>query len=306
MLKQPPTWRRWLKSRSDRRRIPAFLTAGALSAVGVGLALTWSATATESHTAREIQTDSGEIGISIDLDSLYAAKAAEKPSFDSSFAIAVEPRQTIKGKVSWYGPRFHGRKTASGERFNRNEMTAAHKTLPFGTLVRVINQNTEKSLLVRINDRGPYCGGRVLDLAEGAASRLGIKGSGTGSVRIEIFPTEKESPADIRAFDTDGRLVTLHGYSVLVASMMDFDEAIDLQHRLHGEGHGDVFLAERRHGSTKTYQVYIGLFSSQVSSESLLADISDIYSTATTVRFDDGRATSLKFAALPEGDSARM
>lgn len=88
------------------------------------------------------------------------------------------------GKASWYGPGFNGRMTASGERFNQGAMTAAHKTLPFGTRVRVTDQATGKSVIVVINDRGPYHGGRIIDLSKAAAQRLGMMNAGTASVCI--------------------------------------------------------------------------------------------------------------------------
>ncbi|WP_114768838.1 septal ring lytic transglycosylase RlpA family protein [Microvirga subterranea] len=86
------------------------------------------------------------------------------------------------GKASWYGPGFHGKRTASGERFDTNELTAAHRTLPFGTRVRVVNRKTGQSVVVRINDRGPYAHGRVIDLSRASAQAIGI--SGVGSVEL--------------------------------------------------------------------------------------------------------------------------
>jgi rare lipoprotein A len=86
------------------------------------------------------------------------------------------------GTASWYGPGFNGKKAASGERFNQNAMTAAHKTLPFGTKLKVTNEKTGKSVTVKVNDRGPYRGGRIIDLSKAAASQLGIVGAGTGKV----------------------------------------------------------------------------------------------------------------------------
>ena len=78
--------------------------------------------------------------------------------------------------ASWYGPGFHGRRTANGERFDQDALTAAHKTLPFGTRVRVINHATGRSVVVRINDRGPFVGGRSIDLSRGAARAVGCAG----------------------------------------------------------------------------------------------------------------------------------
>lgn len=92
----------------------------------------------------------------------------------------------MRGRASWYGPRFHGRRTASGERFNAGAYTAAHRSLPFGTKVRVTNLRNGRAVIVRINDRGPYSGGRVIDLSKAAAQAIGMIRSGTAPVRIEI------------------------------------------------------------------------------------------------------------------------
>nr|WP_228040051.1 septal ring lytic transglycosylase RlpA family protein [Nodosilinea sp. LEGE 07088] len=89
-----------------------------------------------------------------------------------------ETHQTFSGIASWYGPYFHGRQTATGETFNQNELTAAHKTLPFGTHLKVSNQLNGKSVVVRINDRGPYIGERSLDLSYAAAQCLGSTQTG--------------------------------------------------------------------------------------------------------------------------------
>lgn len=88
------------------------------------------------------------------------------------------------GKASWYGPGFHGRKTANGEIFNMNAMTAAHKTLPLGTWLQVENKKNGEFLIVRVNDRGPYIKGRVLDLSRQAAVKLGLEEQGVGEVTI--------------------------------------------------------------------------------------------------------------------------
>lgn len=89
------------------------------------------------------------------------------------------------GVASWYGPGFHGKKTANGERFNQYAMTAAHKILPLGTKVRVTHLGNGRSIIVRINDRGPFVDDRVIDLSRGAATRLNMMGSGTARVRIQ-------------------------------------------------------------------------------------------------------------------------
>jgi rare lipoprotein A len=99
--------------------------------------------------------------------------ATAEPGSAASYTETISPQS---GKASWYGPGFHGRRTASGERFNTNDMTAAHKTLPFGTKVKVTNKRTGQSVVVRINDRGPYAHGRVIDLSRASARAIGISG----------------------------------------------------------------------------------------------------------------------------------
>lgn len=100
-----------------------------------------------------------------------------------------------EGKASYYANQFHGRKTANGETFNMNELTAAHRTLPFGTWVRVTNMRNGKDVIVRINDRGPFIKGRVIDLSKQAAKELGMMNAGTANVRVEaIDPSSEEHP----------------------------------------------------------------------------------------------------------------
>ena len=96
------------------------------------------------------------------------------------------------GKASWYGPGFHGKKTSSGERFDMNTLSAAHRTLPIPSYARVTNLSNGKSVVVRINDRGPFHGNRVMDLSKAAAKELGFIHTGTANVKVEqILPNGK-------------------------------------------------------------------------------------------------------------------
>jgi rare lipoprotein A len=101
------------------------------------------------------------------------------------------------GLASWYGRRFHGRLTASGEVFNQEKFTAAHRTLPWGTRVKITNLNNGKSVEVRINDRGPFGRGRIIDVSRAAARVLGMVESGITTVRIEWLPDTEKSNAQI-------------------------------------------------------------------------------------------------------------
>lgn len=96
-----------------------------------------------------------------------------------------------EGLASWYGPGFHGRKTASGVRFNQSELTCAHKTLPFGSKIKVTNLNNDESVIVIVNDRGPFVRGRIVDLSRGAAQRIGLMRTGTAPVRVETVRTDE-------------------------------------------------------------------------------------------------------------------
>ena len=107
-------------------------------------------------------------------------KQNKKPSFNKS-------KKVFRGISSYYGPKFHGKLTANGEIFDMYGVTAAHKELPFNTYVRVTNENNSKSLIIRINDRGPYVGNRILDCSYGAATKLDFVGAGTAPVKIEVI-----------------------------------------------------------------------------------------------------------------------
>ncbi len=99
----------------------------------------------------------------------------------------------LAGTASFYGEQHNGRPTADGEIFDKHALTAAHRTLPFNTRVRVINLQNHKSVVVRINDRGPYVAGRIIDLSEEAARRIGMIGPGTARVRLEILSAPFET-----------------------------------------------------------------------------------------------------------------
>ncbi|WP_338430417.1 septal ring lytic transglycosylase RlpA family protein [Synechococcus elongatus] len=110
--------------------------------------------------------------------------------------IAAALQQVVSstvGMASWYGPGFHGRRTANGEVFNQYTLTAAHRTLPFGTLVRVTNLRSGSNVVVRINDRGPFHGNRLIDLSKGAAEVIGLRASGVGQVRIDVLDSVRQT-----------------------------------------------------------------------------------------------------------------
>lgn len=115
------------------------------------------------------------------------AGAVDLDTFDPPIEDAPVARAIGSGTASYYGAKFQGRRTASGEKFDMHAMTAAHRTLPFGTLVEVTNPRNGKTVTVRINDRGPFHGNRILDVSRAAATELGLIQRGSGTVELALL-----------------------------------------------------------------------------------------------------------------------
>jgi len=158
------------------------------------------------------------------------------------------PGTTQVGLASWYGPRFHGRLTANGEVYNQYELTAAHRTLPLGSRAMVTNLTTLQSIEVRINDRGPYVDGRVIDLSYAAARSIGVYEPGIASVRVEVL-------ADAAPVST-----VLH--AVQVGSYVDADKAAALKAQILPD-YPDAYISPMSTGLLRYYQVRLGPFPRQ-------------------------------------------
>jgi rare lipoprotein A len=126
------------------------------------------------------------LALSLPIGGALATVPFGGPPEDAPLPIEQDP-SVEEGVVSWYGPRFHNRPTASGETFDANDYTMAHPTLPFGTKVRVTNLRNGRSVTVRVNDRGPYAGRRIADLSHAAAARIGMVSRGIARARIEVL-----------------------------------------------------------------------------------------------------------------------
>ena len=118
--------------------------------------------------------------------------ARETAERDREGKTARGEKGELEGLASWYGKPYHGRKTASGEKYDMNDLTAAHRTLPFGTVVRVENKDNELTVVVRINDRGPFAEDRIIDLSRAAAKKLDMLVSGVAPVRLKIIREGEE------------------------------------------------------------------------------------------------------------------
>jgi rare lipoprotein A len=130
------------------------------------------------HTSRSNQA----LFCSLALAGMLLGACSWIPKGQAEFDVGIKDR----GVASWYGEQFHGRQAANGEIFDMDALTAAHRTMPLGSIVRVVNLTNGKHLHVRITDRGPYVNGRILDLSRAAAVQLGMDQEGTAHVQIEI------------------------------------------------------------------------------------------------------------------------
>ena len=149
------------------------------------------------------------------------------------------------GVASWYGTKFHGRKTSSGEPYDVYKISAAHKTLPLPTYVKVTNLENGRTLTVRVNDRGPFKSGRIIDLSYAAAVKLGVFPKGTARVRVEAIPVEKQSVFN-RLFTSDSKTKsapaanTGGGIFVQAGAFSSRSNAERLEQRLKGQQLGNT------------------------------------------------------------------
>ncbi|TYT74146.1 septal ring lytic transglycosylase RlpA family protein [Desulfobotulus mexicanus] len=144
-----------------------------------------------------------------------------------------------KGIASWYGSKFHGKTTANGEKYNMHAMTAAHKTLPFGTLVEVRCTETGKKVQVRINDRGPFVRGRIIDLSYAAAKAIGLDKKGVGPVDVRALASENRRPVDLKKGN----------FAVQLGAFTEKNNADRLALNLKKEGYRTRILSHRQDGT---------------------------------------------------------
>ncbi len=168
------------------------------------------------------------------------------------------PGWTQVGTASWYGLDFHGKRTASGEVYNMYDYTAAHKTLPFGTYVRVQNLDNGRSVVVRINDRGPFVKDRIIDLSYAAAKAIGMVGPGTARVRITVVSPHPRVLAPVGV------------YYVQVGSFLDPGKAYSLQRSLLAH-FSSVTVTRALVNGVTYYRVRVGPFFSKKAAQERLA-----------------------------------
>lgn len=170
--------------------------------------------------------------------------------------VAPTLRNQDVGVASWYGEPFHGRLTANGERYDMHTYTAAHRLYPFGTRLRVINLDNGRSVTVRINDRGPFVRGRVIDLSLAAATDLGMVPNGTARVRLERLSV----PVSLASEES--------AYTVQVGAFVEETTARGLQRRLSA-GYPDVLVSSVRMDGSTYYRVRVGRVATIAEAEGL-------------------------------------
>jgi rare lipoprotein A len=181
-----------------------------------------------------------------------------------------------RGIASWYGPKFHGRRTSSGETYNMNAMTAAHKSLPLPTMVRVTNLENGKTAVVKVNDRGPFAHDRIIDLSRAAAQDLGVIGPGTAEVEIVALTNNKHTamvsaPAGpkagqpvvherplVRAIPLKTATTREADLYIQVASFSAEMNAISLRNQLKGKDETAIVISPTETDSGTYYRVQIG------------------------------------------------
>jgi len=199
------------------------------------------------------------------------------------YVPAHEPNYNEVGIASWYGPTFHGKASASGEPFNENDLTAAHPTLPIPSLVRVTNLENDKTIVVRLNDRGPFVDDRIIDLSKAAGVALDMHGKGTAKVRVEYVgpaPANGGGAAPVAAqpqrVDVAMRSLppivarpvspkSVNGFYLQAGSFSDLGNAQALRGRLAGAG--PVAIERAQVNGAAFYRVMLGPWTSREDAE---------------------------------------
>lgn len=172
------------------------------------------------------------------------------------------PHVVERGTASWYGGKFHGRRTASGEIFDTHRLTAAHRTLPFGTLVEVKNLGNDKTVRVRINDRGPFVRGRVIDLSHAAARQIGLVGPGTAKVEVAIVADAARTAEVLRVRPF---------YTVQLGAFVEPDRASALSAEL-----GPAYPAVAVRSDGTWHRVQVGEFTHRRAAERLRRELAGL------------------------------
>ena len=186
----------------------------------------------------------------------------------------VEVGDKYDGIASWYGPDFHGKLTSNGETYNMHDMTAAHKTFPMNTIVKVINVENGLSTVVRVNDRGPFVGTRIIDLSNAAAHKIDMVGKGTASVKIEVLGFQSKGSTEIQPkekLQTIPQESQLADYAIQIGSFSKFDGALKVQQKYNGLDGYKTIIKDAESGASRAFKVWLKGFRSEKEARDYLA-----------------------------------
>jgi rare lipoprotein A len=172
------------------------------------------------------------------------------------------------GRASWYGKKFHGRKTSNGEIYNMYAMTAAHKTLPLGVFVKVTNKETGQQAVVRVNDRGPFVAGRIIDLSFAAAKKVGVVGPGTAPVVIEALGYRADGSSSGKTVYTQPKSYDIGTFAVQIGAFTVKANAERLAADMRGQ-YGFARVSEGWVNGIRYYRVWVGQFPSLEKAENI-------------------------------------
>ncbi|NOT74837.1 MAG: septal ring lytic transglycosylase RlpA family protein [Cyclobacteriaceae bacterium] len=202
------------------------------------------------------------------------------------------------GKASFYADKFEGRQTASGEKYKHSKLTAAHKTLPFGTKLRVTNISNSQTVEVVVNDRGPYAEGRIIDLSKSAAEKLGFVHMGLAEVKIEVVDAgDGKSGMEVKAIDRvtvdekefyDFEIERLQpkGFGVQIGTYQELVNLMRLSDNLKGSYKKKVVVQVKILNGVKYYSIILGQFSTRDKADKFLAQIKPKYPDAFIAEFN--------------------
>ncbi|MEA1956387.1 MAG: septal ring lytic transglycosylase RlpA family protein [Campylobacterota bacterium] len=182
------------------------------------------------------------------------------------YPTTVSVGDEFSGNASWYGPAFHGKLTSNGEKYNMYDMTAAHKTLPMNTIVKVTNRRNGLSTVVRVNDRGPFIATRIIDLSKTAASQIDMIGAGTAPVQLEVLGFHKSGRKNIPTKQELKRNIqkkSIGFFALQIASFSNIKGAIKTQERYNGTDGYKTMIKDVNIGNKRLFKVLLTGFKSQ-------------------------------------------
>lgn len=188
-----------------------------------------------------------------------------------------EPNHAV---ASWYGPEFHGKMTASGERFDMHSFSCAHRELPFGTVLNVTNISNNRVVKCIVNDRGPFVSGREIDLSYAAAKEIGLIGPGTGNVKIDYIGRDSSYIKEVGYISSDGP------YTIQTGSFREKENALHLKSGLDLK-YRDVYIIEAFVNNSIYYRVRIGKFRSKEEALMLAKTLAEEGYTPVVMHYDE-------------------